>query len=315
MSVPLWQDFNTELGWSYSTLNNGYATNMAGLSIGCILFIPIALRIGRRPVYIVTNLIMLATAIWQAKMYTVGDMYGTNLVMGVAGCVNEALFQVTVADLFFVHQRGTINGIYLAIVIIGNYLGPVAAGYVAVSSQGWRWVFWWCTIFLAILSVVMIFFLEETKYTPPVLQGREIANSTKEDEHDLTKVSSTNKTPQHTGSISVEASEAALHNERRRLVEIDNSIQMHPYKKRLAFWTLDKQATAEKRSFWIHIYQPFHILATFPAVMFTALQWGFLIAMLAILAVTQASLYPFEPYNFSPAGVGNMNIPPAIGKF
>lgn len=27
-----------------------------------------------------------------------------------------------VADLFFVHQRGTMNGIYLAIVIIGNYV-------------------------------------------------------------------------------------------------------------------------------------------------------------------------------------------------
>jgi MFS family permease len=97
VAVPLWQDFNTELGISYADLNNTYASNMAALSVGCIIFIPIALRIGRRPVYIVTTLIMLASAIWQAKMVTLGDMIGTNVIMGIAGAVNEALFQVTVS--------------------------------------------------------------------------------------------------------------------------------------------------------------------------------------------------------------------------
>ena len=81
---------------SYAILNDGYATNMATLSVGCIIFVPIALRIGRRPVYIVTALVMLASAIWQAKMYTVGDMIGSNAISGLAGAVNEAIFQVTV---------------------------------------------------------------------------------------------------------------------------------------------------------------------------------------------------------------------------
>jgi len=96
VSVPLWQDFNEELGMSYDVLNDGYATNMATLSVGCIIFVPIALRIGRRPIYIVTALIMLAAAVWQAEMMTVGDMIGANAVSGLAGAVNEALFQVTV---------------------------------------------------------------------------------------------------------------------------------------------------------------------------------------------------------------------------
>lgn len=32
------------------------------------------------------------------------------------------LTSMQVADLFFVHQRGTMNGIYLSVVIIGNYV-------------------------------------------------------------------------------------------------------------------------------------------------------------------------------------------------
>lgn len=157
----------------------------------------------------------------------------------------------------------------------------------------------------------MLLCLEETKYVPRVIEGHEVVLPGHNDSNDLTKVNSMTKAPVHP-SISVDATEAAL-NERRRLVEIDHSIPMDSYKKRLALYTLDKQTTSEKRSVWMHIYQPFQILVTFPAVMFTALQYGFLIAMLAVLAVTQASIYPFEPYNFSAAGVGNMNIPPAIG--
>ncbi|KIX00793.1 uncharacterized protein Z518_09858 [Rhinocladiella mackenziei CBS 650.93] len=301
VAVPLWQDFNTELGMSYAVLNDGYATNMATLSVGCIIFVPIALRIGRRPVYILTALVMLAAAIWQAKMRTVGDMIGANAISGLAGAVNEAIFQVTVSDLFFVHQRGTMNGIYLVVVIIGNYLGPVAAGYVAVS-QDWRWCFWYCTIFMSIVTLAMIFLLEETKYTPLVLEGREVVVSTTQKDH-LTKVTSSIKSA--LGSISVDATEAA-NNDRRRLVEIDASIPMNSYWKRHRFFSLDKQTTTERRRLWMHFYQPFQILFTFPAVMFAALQYGFLIAMLAILAVTQATLYPFPPYNFSPIGVGNV---------
>lgn len=155
----------------------------------------------------------------------------------------------------------------------------------------------------------MVFCLEETKYIPSVIEGHDATPQT-QDEGTLEKVNSTTKA-QVRGSISVDATEAAQ-NQRRRIVEIDHSIPMYSYKKRLALYTPDSPS-AEKRSIWAHIYQPFQILFTFPAVMFTALQYGFLIAMLAVLAVTQASLYPFEPYNFSAAGVGNMNIPPAIG--
>ncbi|KAJ9497316.1 hypothetical protein H2202_007120 [Exophiala xenobiotica] len=308
VAVPLWQDFNLELGMSYAVLNDGYATNMATLSVGCIIFVPIALRIGRRPIYLITSLIMLAAAIWQAEMHTVGDMIGSNAVSGLAGAVNEAIFQVTVADLFFVHQRGTMNGVYLCLVIIGNYLGPVAAGYVAVN-QSWRWVFWYCTIFMSIVTLAMFFFLEESKYTPRIMHGQEVAPSTHQ-ENGLTKVSSTTK--DRLGSISIDATEAA-NNQRRRLFEIDTTIPMDSYWKRHRLWSLKKTTTTGNRSYWMHFFQPFQMLYTFPAVAFCALQYGFLIAMLAVLAVTQATLYPFPPYNFSPIGIGNMNLPPAIG--
>jgi MFS family permease len=97
ISVPLWQDINAELGFSYGQLNNSYGTSAATLSFGCVMFTPFALRYGRRPVYIVTSLLMFVTCIWCAKMKSLGDLYGTNVMMGLAGSVNEALYQMTVS--------------------------------------------------------------------------------------------------------------------------------------------------------------------------------------------------------------------------
>jgi MFS family permease len=98
-SVPLWQDMSEELGFSYAQLNNSYGVSAATLSIGCVLFVPFALRYGRRPVYIITSLLMFVTDIWAAKQRTIGDLYGTNVILGLAGSVNETLYQMTVGAI------------------------------------------------------------------------------------------------------------------------------------------------------------------------------------------------------------------------
>ena len=97
VAVPLWQDMNEELGFSYPHLNNSYGTSASTLIFGCVVFTPFALRYGRRPVYIVTSLLMFATNIWSAEMKTFGDLIGTNVVMGLAGSVNEAFYQMSVS--------------------------------------------------------------------------------------------------------------------------------------------------------------------------------------------------------------------------
>ncbi|KAK7423024.1 hypothetical protein QQX98_001314 [Neonectria punicea] len=281
VSVPFYQDFNEELGISYDQLNNGYATNMATLSIGCIVFIPLALRFGRRPIYLATALVMLICAIWQAKMQTTGEFISTNAISGLAGAVNEALFQVT------------------------NYLGPVAAGHAALS-MGWHWVFWICTIFMAVLLILMICFLEETKYNLPPLNGSEIPRDISSHENKDPKTGA-----RTSGDLGITKARESMPSQPLRRVEIDSTIPIKPYRQRLALFT--PSIGTDNISFWRQIYQPFQLLIQFPAVMFTALQYGFAVAMLAVLAVTQSQLYVLPPYNFTTAGIGNMNLPPAIG--
>ena len=149
--------------------------------------------------------------------------------------------------------------------------------------------------------VVILFALEETKYEPSMIHGR---RSSQTHPADSTKTEKDGHQELERLPSLMSASEPP----------IDRSIDMKSYWKRHAFFTVscDNSKSRSKR-FFAQLYQPFYILGIFPAVMFSALQYAWSESMLSFLAVTQATLYPFSPYSFSAIGVGNMNIPPAIG--
>lgn len=105
--------------FSTVNLNNSYASGAAALAVGCILFVPFSLRFGRRPVYNLTAAVIVGMAAWSAVMTTSAELFATQVLMTAVGVVNQTLFQISIADMFFVHQRGTLNGIYFANTMLG----------------------------------------------------------------------------------------------------------------------------------------------------------------------------------------------------
>lgn len=177
----------------------------------------------------------------------------------------------------------------------------------------------------------MVFFLEETKYIPdpneaiavPTMnrEGRSsvvgeglVDPSNVHDEKTEKPAASNNAADdtRHGSVVSVEYDPAQA-STKRRIVEIDPSIPVRSWKRRHAWYTTNG-ALPVTYEWWRHLTQPFVLLFIFPAVAFSALQWAFCLAALSLVAVSTSDLYPFPPYNFSAVGVGNMNIPPAIGS-
>jgi MFS family permease len=103
----VWQIYNEELGITYDELNDTFAANCAGLAVGCILFIPFALKYGRRPVYIISTIITFAMAVWQAKLNTFGEMLATQVISGLSGAVSETLVQMTVSSTQICKMKAT----------------------------------------------------------------------------------------------------------------------------------------------------------------------------------------------------------------
>ncbi|XP_014552229.1 hypothetical protein COCVIDRAFT_19651 [Bipolaris victoriae FI3] len=294
-----WGQLIPQLHFTVDQLNNGVAMNSAGLAIGCVLFMPFVHKYGRRPLYLMSSAMQLAGVIWQAKMQNYGDWLGCNFLTGLGGAISEAVVQVTIADLFFVHQHGTMNAWYLIFTSVGATLGPVASGFV-VQSQGWRWIWWWCTIFLGVNFLLIIFMFEESKYVP-VLAGQTVPLDRGVTSTDDVKTADVDLEP-----AKVDVKHTTMERIQSR---IDPTLPRKTYLQRMTLVTTSHYSVRH------HFYQPAVVLFMFPAVAYAALTYGTVLASLALMASTQATYLLEPPYNFGPSGVGLMNLAPFTGSF
>jgi MFS family permease len=98
IQYAFWQQMIPEFGLSFNQLNIATALNYAGLACGGVIFIPFAIKYGRRPVYLISTAVMAATAFWTARLQAVPELYITNLLSGLAGSTNETIVQMTVGQ-------------------------------------------------------------------------------------------------------------------------------------------------------------------------------------------------------------------------
>lgn len=228
-------------------------------------------------------------------MTTVWELYVTNLFLGLAGAVNEAIVGLSVADLFFVHQRGTMNGLYLVMVMTGSFLTPMIAG-VQVTYQGWRWSFYTQSIAMGIILLLFVFFYEETKYVPTV-QGLE-----------MTQTISNNENPsKEFAKVTEEDLNAAANIPRSE--RLDSSIPLKTWRQRHALYTPTNE------NLWTLTYRPLIVLVRFPAVAFAAIQYGAGLSWLVNILVASTVFFSSPPYNFNSAAIGYMGLGPFVGNF
>jgi MFS family permease len=93
-----WQQMIVDLRVDYDQLNQSMSVNYVGLAMGCVVFIPVAKKFGRRPVYIVSASVLLATSFWMSRLETLTELYVCNLLQGLGGAVNETIAMITVIN-------------------------------------------------------------------------------------------------------------------------------------------------------------------------------------------------------------------------
>ncbi|KAM5386520.1 hypothetical protein ACJZ2D_000483 [Fusarium nematophilum] len=299
-ATPTWAPMHEQLGYSYDTLNNSYAAGCASLAVGACVLIPFALKYGRRPIYIFSSAVQFGVCIWSAHQRTVPDLMLVNILSCFVGALAEVVVQMTVADVFFVNQRGTMNSLYFWSTRVGAQLTPLAAGYVTIS-QGWRWVWWWIAILFGLLLVALTFLYEETKFVFAAVEGVGLVDgtttATKDDapkDPELARVATA-------GSTAPKLTAPA----------IDPTIPRKTYKQRLALTT---SSPGSLHSFLRHSYQPFQILFSVPGVFYMALVYGGMMVTSNVLVTTMSNWMTRPPYNFDADQIGLMSLAPFTGS-
>lgn len=106
---------------------------------------------------------MIGCHIWIATARSSGDFIGAHVLFGLGRTPYEALVPISIADVFFAHERGFALGVYAFGLSAGSSVGRICSGYM-IETLGWRWVYLWGAILCGVLFVVIFFILEESNY-------------------------------------------------------------------------------------------------------------------------------------------------------
>lgn len=83
----------------------GYAILILGFSN--FIWVPLSSSMGRRIVYIASQLICLGSMIWRARAQTYGSFMGACILNGIGAGPAESIQPTVIADIFFLHDVST----------------------------------------------------------------------------------------------------------------------------------------------------------------------------------------------------------------
>ncbi|GAB1196661.1 hypothetical protein APSETT444_005936 [Aspergillus pseudonomiae] len=137
------------------------------MGIGNLVAGPFADAIGRRPVYLLSNVVLIVGGIWCSYSASLASYIGGRDFMALAAGQSEALCVMIAEESFCLHQRGSLIAWFCSLQTLGTALFITASSYLT-ESLGWRW---WYGIFIIISAatfVLSFLFVVETKYDRPL---------------------------------------------------------------------------------------------------------------------------------------------------
>ncbi|KAH8654966.1 major facilitator superfamily domain-containing protein [Tricladium varicosporioides] len=281
-------------GIPIATLNDGTGYMFLFFGWGCAIWQPLALQYGKRPVYLFSVLATLGLTMWGPYAKTNGQWIASKILQGFFGAPIESLCEISMADIHFTHNRGSYMTLYAFFLAGSNYIAPVFAGFIA-DGQGWRWVLYWCAIFLGLVFILLFFFMEETNYDRPAGAFTVVMDEISEDPIQITPNEKTNSSknfkPQNISSI--DSTEESSKNFWQKLSMKDKP---RPFKQ-----------------FIFILKQPFTFF-TFPVVVYAGFAYGSSLIWFNVLNATTSLILSSPPYNFKPSMVGLSYLSPFLGS-
>lgn len=100
-----------ETGINTPIAKTAYFFNCTALfqGLGNLMWMPLINKYGRRGVYVVAFTIYVITAVWCSVATQYANFLVARIVMGIAAGAGECLAPVTLADIFFLHERGAVT--------------------------------------------------------------------------------------------------------------------------------------------------------------------------------------------------------------
>ncbi|KAK8858396.1 hypothetical protein IAR55_002623 [Kwoniella newhampshirensis] len=297
---------STGLSLDQLNVGTGYLYLFIGLST--LISQPCSLAFGKKPTYLISAFGAALVNIWTAFAKGNGQWIASRLLLGFFISPSFTLVEVSIADVFFLHERSFPMGLYIVVLFMGVSLGPILSGYI-YEGIGWKAIVWLSTGLSAIVGIVLFFLLEETSY---------------QREHITTNV----VVPAHHTSLGIDESDVS------QSETDDKGKDIPPAQSRFAgvqafavsdttapltptpwpgprFWTFAKP---HRHAFGIilrGLVQPF-LLLRLPLIWWSGLMYATYQICFNLIAAISSGILATDPYNFSTSQVGLSFISPFL---
>lgn len=136
------------------------------MGIGNLLAMPITDVIGRRPVFLVSNLVLAVTSVWAAYSGNLGSHIAARNIMALAAGQSEALLPLMIQEIYFLHERARKLAWFIFIENFTVGIFFFTSNYM-VSAWGWRWWYGFFAIFNAVIFVIAVPLASESRFLRP----------------------------------------------------------------------------------------------------------------------------------------------------
>lgn len=142
-----------------------YQTTIAIVFAGVapLIWSPIANVYGRRPIFVFVTAIGVAAHAAAGASKSWSGILASRAFVGIGTSAGMGIGAATVADMYFMHERGRYMGFYVVFISNGAHVAAIIGGYVA-RYAGWRWDYWLGAVVLGVTWLVLVFALPETLY-------------------------------------------------------------------------------------------------------------------------------------------------------
>ncbi|PYH63816.1 MFS general substrate transporter [Aspergillus vadensis CBS 113365] len=128
-----------------------------------LIVVPCSNIFGRRLTFLVFLAISIASYVWEALASSYTSFIVARVVNGAGAAACETIPMQTVADLFFLYERGQWTVAYFTAASFGSFLGPVISGNIT-QRFGWRSFFWLSMAMTCFNFITILLCSPETKY-------------------------------------------------------------------------------------------------------------------------------------------------------
>lgn len=295
---PVLLDIVADTGISLGALNTGVGIQYLFFGWSCLLWQPLGLNYGRRPVIILAGIACLLCTVWSAYVKSAGEWYVNRLLAGFFYGPIETLVEVCISDVFFAHERGGWIAWYCWTLFNIPFISGIVSGFIS-SRYGWQWIQFIASIIAAGSTIILFFFLEETMYyRNPALEmdgSESIAEA----------VTSRDQVSTKKDKVTIDIDNVKTESSNEQLVYKGKS-----FGQKLKMW--GARTPQQPNTFWQSVWVPFYLLR-FPSVVFGGFTVGAVLSWFNVVNATISSVLSAPPYNFKANMIGVFFVSPAIG--